>query len=160
MRWLILLILVAGCSAEKKISKAKATLNKYDAGSGYCATMFPCQDTGYVIEKVVTDTVTLQGEVFTITETVNDTVYITRTQPARVITRTVVRDSIIIRRDGAKEAQLSSQVSQLTGTQVKILSERDGFKTSAGKWRKYALITWVILLALLLGWIYAKTYVK
>ena len=160
MKWMAFLLLVIGCSTEKKIAKAKDTLNKYDAGSGYCASAFPCRDTGYVLEKTVFDTVTLQGEVYTITETVNDTVYLTRLLPGKVVTKTITRDSIIIRRDGAIEAVFRGQVSQLAKTNGRLVNEKDGYKNKAGRWRGYALLTWGILLAFIVGWIASKIYKK
>lgn len=161
MKWaVIFLFFLLSCGSEKKIAKAKNTLNKYDAGSGYCSVMFPCQDTTYVIEHTVFDTVTLQNEPFVITETRNDTVYLTQTLPGKVITKYITRDSIVIRRDNAKEAVLQSQVSNLSRSQDKLITEKDDYKSSAGKWRGYALITWGILLAFIIGWILAKIYAK
>lgn len=160
MKWVIFILFLAACSSEKRITKAKDTLNKYDAGSGYCSVMFPCLDSSYVIESVEYDTVTIAGESFVVTERVNDTIYLTKTLPGKVITKTITKDSIVYRRDNAREAVLQSQVSQLTKSQDKILTEKDKYKSSAGKWRTASLITWGILLAFIVGWIVAKIYRK
>lgn len=157
---IIILVIFAGCKAEKKISKAKAILNKYDAGSEYCASAFPSRDTGYVLETTVYDTVTLPAEVYTITNTVNDTIYRDRFLPGKLVTKTITRDSIIIRRDAAVEAVFRGQVSQLAKTNGQLVDEKDGYKKKAGHWRGYALVTWSILLAFIIGWIVSKIYKK
>lgn len=114
----VLYCLLTGCSSEKKISKAVATLKKHDRLDDTCAANFP------VIDKVVVRSDTTWDTIYVEPPTIYDTVYKegevivledkTICPPAKIITRTIRNDSIIMRRDVAYENVLKDKIDSLT----------------------------------------------
>ena len=114
---IVSLFLLFGCSSERKISKAVDTLKKYDRLDDTCAENYP------VIDKIVVKSDTTWDTIYVEPPTVYDTVYKegevivledkTICPPAKIITRTIRKDSLIMRRDVAYEAVLSDSIADL-----------------------------------------------
>lgn len=107
-----LVIILVSCNTEKRsLEKTQLYLFKHpDFSAGYCAEQFPVKDS--VLVKY--DTVLDLGEFVDVVP--NDTVrkdsliYITKTV-TKTIYKTIHKDSIIIRRDYAKEKELQLALS-------------------------------------------------
>ena len=109
---------ITSCNPQRKINKAKSLLNEHpDEAAKYCAEKFPVKDSVYVRDSIHFDTLYLENEAEPIVsyETIRDTVYKTVKMPGTTyfVTKTVTKDSIVIRRDIAKETSLQNQVNDL-----------------------------------------------
>lgn len=148
----IAVILTVSCNPSKKIAKAQATLEKYNAGAAYCADRFPSKDTAYVlIDSTHMDTLYLQALSDTTIEYRMDTVFKTIAMPGttRFITKYVNKDSIIIRRDNARETDLSNQLRNALAVNTDLIAQRDKQKKLKVKymwWTGGLALSWIIYL--------------
>jgi len=156
-----LAVLIIGCTT--KLQKAQDQFKLHpEEFAGLAAAYYPCRDTVIVRDSIKSDTLYLQQLPDTVTTWRMDTVFHTITIPGitRFITRTVYRDSLVIRRDNAQEAQLRQIITQRDKTVADVSAEFSGLKSSYHWWRRAGFITWGILFALIIGWVIAKIYGK
>ncbi len=154
-------MLIGACNPQRKIHKAKSVLNEYpDEAAKYCAEKFPVKDSVYVRDSVRFDTLYLQGDPVIEYQTINDTVYKTITVPGTTyfVTKTVTKDSIIIRRDSAGFTALRNQLNDLIVVNKDLVGERDKYKKKAKTNATQKWITWILLLVGLVLGIYFKKW--
>lgn len=159
---LIIGCLVSSCSAVKqnqrqhrKIQKAKELLKEYKVDDDFCAENFPVKEEYIKGDTVVHfDTLYVEGIIYD-TVTLNDTVYITRSLPGKVINRTFTITDTVIKENTAKSAMLQGIIDVLKiengvlqGKLSDTKAERDEWKKKARK-RNWLLIT---LAAVFIGW--------
>lgn len=146
----IAVVLTCSCNPSKQIAKAKGTLDKYNAGASYCAEEFPCKDTTYVvIDSTHFDTLYLQPEPVTTIEYRSDTVFKTIAMPGttRFVTKYIKKDSIIVRRDNARETDLSNQLRDALSINKDAIAERDKQKAMKKKymwWTGGLGLSWIV----------------
>lgn len=123
----IAVILTYSCNPLKKIAKAKETLDKYGAGAAYCAERFPVKDSIITNDSVHYDTLYIESEPKIETEVISDTVFRTLFFPGttQFITKTVYKDSIIYKRDIARETDLSNQLRDALTVNKDAIAQRD-----------------------------------
>lgn len=106
--WVILLLLT-GCSVEKKSQRKAAYLIAHDKLDDICARVYPIHDSVITKDSTHFDTLYVENNPIIKTDTVykNDTVFITQTvkcPPEKVITKTV-HDSVFIYRTNTAEVE-------------------------------------------------------
>jgi len=176
----IAVVLTCSCNPLKKAQdQFKLHPEEFaDLSSKY----FPCKDTSYVRDSIHFDTLymypfdrgmdprfnsgvdtTISGYTIGTTDgikigggIIRDTVYYPG--PTRFVTKTIRHDSIIIRRDNAKEIALQNIIDERTKTVADTAAQFAGLKDSQHWWKTACLITWGILGAYLIGWLMAKIY--
>jgi hypothetical protein len=142
------------------VSKAVKTFEKhpYEAVA-YCAMRFPVRDSILVRDSVSYDTIYKDGEIIKIP--IPYAVYDTSGRPAyveapcpphRTITKIVRRDSLIIRRDIAKETVLKNANDDCYLNVVKkekriteLEDDYTGMKKKRNWWRIACLATWTLI---------------
>ena len=148
MRFLFLIfVFLIGCSSEKQIQRAKNRLsaNPLEAAS-FCANRFPNKETIIYRDSLTLDTIYLE---LTRTDTIveNDTVRITTTSPAKVITKTLVKYKEVQIESGA--AKLEEQRQLLIKCEGRYDALQKRFEKSEEQrktWRKrFYWIVFVIL---------------
>lgn len=145
MKLLLICLVLLACNPVKKALKvARQNPNEF---AGFCAEIFPVGELVTVKDSTRFDTLYLQSEPVTEYVTRNDTVYKTVRSPGTTyfITKTVTKDSLIIRRDRAAEKALEVQRDNLIVNNKDVIGQRDAFKKGRNWWRIACLITWGIL---------------
>jgi hypothetical protein len=163
---IIVSALIIGCLAScnavkqnqrehKKIERAKELLKRYKVVADWCSKLFPAKDSIIKGETTVHFDTLYMGETEFITEIVNDTVYITKTLPPKVIKQTFTRSDTIVRVDMAKveamRIERDDAVSALlkeTEAKIKAQNERDEWKKKARKRNLFLIIA----VTLFVGW--------
>lgn len=165
----IAVILLCSCNLIRKSQDANHLRKAQDqfklhpeSFAELSAKYYPSKDTSYVIDSVSYDTLYLQPEPITTIEYRSDTVFKTIATPGttRFITKTITKDSVIIKDGGPKEAALIEQIAQKDKTVADATAQYASLQSSAKWWKTAGLITWSILAALIIGWIVAKIYKK
>jgi uncharacterized protein YpmS len=145
--WVILLLLT-GCSVEKKSQRKVAYLLAHDKMDEACARLFPVRDSVVTKDSTHFDTLYVENNPIIKTDTVykNDTVFITQSvkcPPEKVITKTV-HDSVFTYRTNTaeverlkgelldKEAVIKAKDEVVLKQQVKI--------EALDKWKIYFII--------------------
>jgi hypothetical protein len=131
-----------GCSASKK---AHSYFNEHpEEFAKDCADAYPVKDSIIVRDSTSYDTLYVDNEVVlrdTVTRTIEGKTQVfyreKKCPPHEVITKTVRKDSIIIRRDTAKETALKQDFDA-----EKLRSEK--YKDKFNWWRISCLITWLL----------------
>jgi len=160
---LILLVLLAGCSVEKRAQKKVAWLLAKDVMDDACARLYPVRDSVVVRDSLHFDTLYVENETY-IRDTVvreGQTVYIEKKcPPHQVITKTVTRDSFIYRTNTADVERLKGEVLAVQ----KQLVEKDGIIINQQKnldkdnwWKVACIVTWC---GVLLGFVFRFFVVK
>lgn len=147
---LILILFFASCMTTKK-----ATSYLEDKGElpKICADKFPPKDSVVIKDSIRVDTIYSGSDpVFdTVIQVINDTVerVITKTLPAKVITKTNIKTKEVFTENTARVAQLQGDVSncieELNKKEVRnaeTAEDRDG-------WKKKAKQRWWMIIALL-----------
>jgi len=157
--------LVLSCNVQQK---AINTFNKHpELSSLYCAEKYPVKDTVIIRKDSISfDTLVLENMVIdTIHSVYNDTVFqtVTKTLPAKTITKTVTQVKEVIREntERVKQLEMSLQACDLVNSdltkEVKEQTDRaNDFKKLRNKWRLY----FFILLAAVVGWKFRKLIFK
>lgn len=155
-KYLIIILLFASCNPVKKALKVAHDNPKEFAA--FCAEAFPVTEKVTVKDSIRFDTMYLQSDPVTVYETINDTVYKTVSMPGTTyfVTKTVTKDSTIIRVDNAALQAKQKQNDDLIVVNKKLVTD----KAKADWWKRACLITWGILAAFIIGWIIAKIYGK
>lgn len=151
--WVILISLLVGTmligamSCTNKIAKAKDTFdnNKKEAAE-YCADKFPVK-TEYIKgdSVLVLDTLYVGENVFdTVTVETKDTVYrtITKTLPAKVITKTITVTDTIVKENTAKAVYYEKLNIEKDATIAVLQSQFSDMKSSRNKFR---LWFWILV---------------
>jgi hypothetical protein len=158
---IFLVIVFVSCNEQRKIQKAKEVLNDHlPEAAAYCAEKFPVKDTTIVKDSVRLDTLYIPGEPITETIIRNDTVYKTITIPGTTyfVTKTVKKDSIIIRRDIAKETALQKQKDNLIIVNKDLVADRDKWKSKYKSNGTQKWVTWILLSIVFAAGIYFKKF--
>lgn len=151
--------------AQRELEKAKSVLHGNIAEAAkFCAEKFPPQ-VQYIKgdSVIVLDTLYVGGDVIFDTVETKDTVFITKTLPAKVITKTIrqvdtVRDSnpaALIAANVRLNEEIT-KVARLTGEKQLLAENNKELKKERNNWRLY----FFILLILSLGWTFRKTLIK
>jgi hypothetical protein len=155
MKWIVLYIslLLVACNPLKK---AVRTMDEYPAAAAlYCADRFPVRDSIIVRDSISFDTLYEAGDTIKVPvpyAVYGDTSVKAVCPPAKIITRTIRRDSLIIRRDVARETVLRDEVDGCQ-LQVRIKEVRieglqhdlSAMKKNRNWWRIACLITWGLI---------------
>lgn len=161
--WILFVIAFIGCTTVEK-AKKKLDENPVEAGR-YCAEKFPVKDTVVFTEDSIHfDTIYVdQGEVPLIdTASKNDTIVITKTitLPGKVITKTVEHEKIVQKENTARvealRQELANSNAQLSQSKTRV-SDMTALRNG---WRLKALITWLIFILLLIGWILTRKIIR
>lgn len=159
----VFVVLFSSCNPQRKIQKAKNVLNDNPIeAANYCAEKFPVIDSTIVKDSVRYDTIYLYNESLIDTQIVRlkDTVFktIIKSGATVYITKTVTKDSIIIRRDVAKEKALQGQNDNLIVVNKDLVTDRDKWKSKAKSNGKQKWITWILLVVGIVVGIYFKKW--
>ncbi len=162
---IMLAALVLSCNVQQK---AINTFNKHpELSSLYCAEKYPVKDTVIIRKDSVSfDTLVLENMVIdTIHSVYNDTVFqtVTKTLPAKTITKTVTQVKEVVRENTArvKQLELSGVALQQENSELQEDNEAKAVKISAlkkerNKWRLY----FFILLIVSIAWNFRKLIFK
>jgi len=157
--------LVLSCNVQQK---AINTFNKnIGLAAEYCANKFPVKDTVIIRKDSISfDTLVLENMVIdTIHSVYNDTVFqtVTKTLPAKTITKTVTQVKEVVRENTArvKQLELSGIACQQENSELREDNEAKAVKISSlkkerNKWRLY----FFILLFVSIGWQTKKLWLK
>lgn len=141
MRYLLLLLLL-GCSSEKKLFKAEARLAQAGRLPAICAERYPTiPDTTYLKDSVIVLDTLLSTEYVSDTVRLNDTLYYAKYKPITIL-KEVTKTKIERVVDKAKEKELEARV-KLLEAQNSTISEDLKDYTKKAKTRLY----WLIFLA-------------
>lgn len=149
-----LVITLAGCNTEKRsLEKTQLYLFKHpDFSAGYCAEQYPVKDS--VIVKY--DTVLDLGEYVDVvpSDTVrkDSFIYITNTvTKTKTVTKTIYKDSIIIRRDYAREKELQLALSDCEVNNNTLLENYNKQVALVATWQGRAKKRFWLIFALIGG---------
>lgn len=143
-----ILIILSALSLASCMTTRKATDYLKDKGElpGICADEYPVKDSVIVKDSITLDTVFVGSDpVFdTVTQTVNDTVVrvVTKTLPAKVITKTQVQIKEVYRENTARVVALQGEIGGLKIALSKQTDKANEAKDEAGTWRKKAKRRW------------------
>lgn len=150
--------------AQRELEKAKKVLDgNYGEAAKFCADKFPPKIEYIKGDSVlVLDTLYVGGDVVFDTVKTKDTVFITKTLPAKVITKSVrIVDTI---RDSNPAALIAANVrlNEKIGELAVCNAKADELKKNMEDWKKKAKTrNWLWLLVLVLvGWNFRKTIFK
>lgn len=148
-----IILTLCSCNAERKaLDYAKSHPEKF---AEFCADEFPVKDSVIVRDSISFDTLYSENEVY-----IRDTSYIEkegrtitiykekRCPPTKTITKTVRHDSLVIRRDTAKETALQQE----RDAQVK---RGDKLDRKYNWWMRACLITWLLVALYVLGRVFS-----
>lgn len=147
MKYLIILIFICGCSAERKAQreedkdlKAAQRLMARDKLDDLCAAMFPVRDSIINDTVDVFDTLYVPGEPVYDTTIVNDTVKITKRETWQIrIVKTIKITTTIIRKETADINACNDDKKKLIGLLEKKTAESDDWE---GKAKTRGWINW------------------
>lgn len=147
MRFLFLIfVFLIGCSSEKQIQRAKNRLsaNPLEAAS-FCSTLYPSKETIIYRDSLTLDTIFLE---LTRTDTIveNDTVRITTTSPAKVITKTLVKYKEVQTENKAKLEEQRQLLIKCEGRYDALRKKFEKSETERKAWRKK--FYWIIFVIL------------
>lgn len=147
MKYLLLILILAGCYSERKAKEqfSKAAIAYPKLPADYCAITYPVKD------SVITDTLTttdtlyvdpLPADTVMIQDFDTIRIYITKTQPAKIITNTIrIRDTIYQTNTAAlKSCELDN--SRLIAVTTKQAGDIDKWQGTAKK-----RFWWILILA-------------
>ena len=150
--------------AQRELEKAKKVLDgNHGEAAKFCAEKFPPKIEYIKGDSVVVlDTLYVGGEVVFDTVETKDTVFITKTLPAKVITKTIrVVDTI---RDSNPAALIAANVmlNEKIGEIAVLKNEKAELIKDVAHWRKKAKDRWWLWVALgaSLAWNFRKTIFK
>lgn len=147
--YFLILALLIGCNP---VEKAKKTLsaNKEEAAK-FCADEFPVKEVFIKGDSVVITDTLESFEVWIDTVTTKDTVYITKTLPGKVITRTVRTTDTVVRRDMARESVLEDQLINERDLTQELIKQNTELQKKVNRWKGKIGIPWWVFLVLLTG---------
>lgn len=126
MKYIIIILLLTSCVSSKKVHKY---LDKHpEEAAQFCAEAFPVKDTVIVRDSIRFDTLYLETEPEIIRDSFwlkGDTIIRQVTKncpPHQVVTKTVTKDSLIIRRDRAYETVQANEITRL----LKEMQKKNG----------------------------------
>lgn len=155
-------VLLAGCMS---VQKATNYLEKKGELPKICATKYPVQDSKIIIkERITVDTVLGTSYIY-----VDTSGKPKPCPPSKTITKTIVRDSIIYRRDKAYEQVQSDSIyllNTINDKQNELIKGQDStiklqekmiteYKKGKREWQWKAWITWIGIvgvIAILIFW--------
>lgn len=148
------MILLVSCNPSKKAHEFASSHPKEFAD--FCATTFPAKDSSFVHDSTSFDTLYLERPPVIETTFLHDTVLRTVYYPGstQFITKTVKKDSIIIRVDQAAVQSQVNKVNDLIVNNKDLISQRDKYKDKYNWWRIACLITWAAIVVVIVGKIY------
>lgn len=150
MAMALLIGLFASCNPQKKLAKAEATLSAAGVLPKICADRYPVKVEYIKGDSVLTfDTIYVGGIVYdTTTVETKDTVYktITKTLPAKVVTKTVKVTDTLVKENTARVIALQAETA---AKEAKIIS----LQNELNSWRSKAKqrFNWLIVLLILVG---------
>lgn len=140
---------IVSCNYEKKATNYfKLHTDKL---APLCAKEFPVKDSFYVKDSVRFDTLYLESEPEVLRDSFflkGDTIVrqVTKECPKeKIITKYITHDSIIIRRDIAKETDLQNKVAKLVTENTTLTATITDKQKTLNWWRKIAIIEFVLI---------------
>ena len=134
MTAMLLIGVFSSCNPQRKIQKAERVLKDNNALAKICADEFPVKEIYIKGDSVLTlDTLYIGGEVVYDTVETKDTVTITitKTLPAKVITKTILVTDTVVKENTARVADLTNIVNK-KDTEIAVLqADRDNWKAKA-----------------------------
>ena len=124
--------------------------NPFEAAE-YCAGKFPIKDTSYILDSVLLfDTLYLETTIYDTLQIKGESIIIERSLPIKTITKTIRRDSIILRRDRAFEKYQEGVIADLNFKNKTMVSQNVILQEKAEKrgWTMWGLL---ILIGLFVG---------
>lgn len=141
MRYLLLLLLL-GCSSEKKLFKAEARLAQAGRLPAICSERYPViPDTSYLKDSVILLDTFLAKEYVRDTVRLNDTLYYAEYKPITIL-KEVTKTKLERVVDKAREKELEARIKLLEAQNATISEDLEDY-TKKAKTRLY----WLILLA-------------
>lgn len=156
----VLVELLSSCNVSKKAhSFANSNPREF---ADFCVTNFPAKDSTFVKDSTFYDTVFLEKPPVIETTYLNDTVFKTVYFPGstQFITKTVRKDSVIIRVDQAAVQAQVNRVNDLIVNNKDLVGERDKYKDKFNWWRWACLITWAAIIVVVVGKLYLGKFLK
>lgn len=155
MKYLIILIFICGCSAERKAQreedkdlKAAQRLMARDKLDDLCAAMFPVRDSIINDTVDVFDTLYVPGEPVFDTTIINDTVRITKKETWQIrIVKTIKITTTIIKKETSDINACNDDKKKLIGLLEKKTAESDRWEGKAqnrGRWM-WGLLAFIAL---------------
>lgn len=152
----VLLYMLVGCSSTKKAFERVQRSENIGQLAKVCVEKFPPKDCVLVRERIIFDTLWV-GDVVFDTLTVKDTVRITKTLPAKVITKTVEKKVEVLRENTAKVTALNEELKSVRADFAKCANDRELISQRAEKFRKQrnkAFAWWLIVVGLGVGYLF------
>ena len=149
MNKLFLLLFLFSCNTQKRAMKYLDE-NPFKAAE-YCAEKFPVKDTSYILDSVLLfDTLYLENTIYDTLQIKGESIIIERSLPTKTITKTIRRDSIILRRDRAFEKYQEGVIADLNFKNKTMTSENVILQEKATKrgWTMWGLL---IIIGLFVG---------
>ena len=126
---------LSSCNPQRKIQKAEQVLKDANALAGICADEYPIKEVYIKGDSVLLfDTLFVGENVFdTLYETKNDTVtkFITKTLPAKVITKTIRVTDTVIKENTARIEDFNIQLRNKEIENGILKADRDNWKVKA-----------------------------
>lgn len=149
-KYLILLLLLAGCNTESKtLHKTQLYLFEHpEFSAGYCAEQYPVKDSVVARDSISFDTLYMDQVPDTSYQYLSgDTVFITKYQ-TKYITKTIRKDSIIFRRDAAEEIRLNLSLQDFQKNNNDLLAKYNKLEEERNEWKGKAKTRfwWILLL--------------
>ena len=149
----VLLWMLVGCNPTKKAFERVQRKENVKQLAEVCVDKFPPKDCVIVREQIIFDTI-YSGEVSFDTITIKDTVRITKTLPAKVITKTVEKKVEVLRENTSRVkllqinvGELSAELNGVKAELSKVTQRAEHFRTQRNK----AFAWWLIVVALGVG---------
>lgn len=152
-------LMLAGCNPTKKAFDRVQRVENKSALAEICANRFPPKDS--IIEKtnVIFDTIYVGSDPVFDTIIYKDTIRITKTLPAQVITKTVEKVKEKWRENTARVDQLQSELTEIKKQLDKVnddLSKEQQRSKLFKKQRNRSYLWWLILAVAVGGWVYLR----
>jgi len=170
--WIIALALVftlGSCHTEQRsMRKAQEYLFKHpEYSAGYCAEQYPVKDSIITKDSITYDTLYVQADPSIDPVPMNPgdnppqfEVVPNKEPPViKYILKTIRKDSIIYRRDGAEERRLQLSLQACQGNNNNLVNKNDELQQLVNEWKGKAKTRWWWI-ALLIGGAVAYTGIK
>lgn len=162
--WIILMIILGLFVWTSCMTPSKATnyLKDKNLLAGVCAAEFPVHDSVIVHDSIHFDTLYEPGPQVMARDTIivagQPIPFYNECPPAKVIRKTVWKDSVIYRKDVAEQAVSKQQIADLTVVNKDLVRQRDEYKASSEKNAALAkrngrqrTVTWILLVVGFVG---------
>lgn len=159
---MIIFYVALGCNVEKKLQKAELLLAEKGRLPEICAVRFPPKDSISYRDSIKYDTL-YEGIYSVDTIYDNDTVKVTLTLPAKIVTKEVIKYRDIYRENTSKVVDCQKKNEELVKKLVNFEEERTKLLNELSDWKSVAKHRWWflwILLIISLAIIFRKSIIK